>query len=456
MINSQKVSFSLFQYKPTANTGGVNCIYGIYPAFADSANAKGPDNTWGTADDGLALTNSSYAINNGSNDSIPANITTDITGAPRINSGVVDIGAYEYNCGFTNFTNSLVPLGSADLVNTTFNTCGTWQFRTSVSDPTKYIIEIDPNGNDNFNPIGIKIDATNTQSQISTNGNGDTTSLAYRMVSINAPGEYPVNGGMKIRIFYDKAEFNTLPGATHYWYKHIAHDKAIVLSDLSPDSLANSIKITPSSYGTINGISYVEFDSLTSFSTFGYLGVTHLSGALPLQFLSFTAQWKGADKSVLLNWMTSEEINVKSFVVERSANGITWYSQNTLEPSQIPGLNHSYNWTDTDPLAGVSYYRIKQIDYDGKSSFSIIRLIKSDNGISTFEILPNPAINIAYIKLANITPIVNYEVTDVAGRIIIKGVQYNTSAFSISFTNQSAAIYYLTINNKTQKLVLSK
>jgi len=452
--DGRKISYSLFQIK-SVNYSGIHCLYGINPSFSNIANIKGPDNIWGTADDGLRQADSSYAINNGINDSIPASVTTDITGAPRINSGVVDIGAYEYDCGFTNFTNSLVPIGSAEVVSNTFNTCGTWQFLTSTTDPSKYIIEVDPNGNSNFTPVQIKIDVTNTQLHIATNGTGDTTALAYRMVSIDAPGQYPVNGGIKIRIYYDPAELDTLPGAIHYWFKHTAHDKSTVLADLSSDTLLNEVPIIPSSYGIINGIHYVEFDSLTSFSTFGYLGATH-NGALPLQFLSFTAQWSATDKVDLLNWVTAEEINVKSFEVQRSANGNVWYEQDSLSANQSPAQSHSYQWTDTHPLSGLSYYRIKQIDNDGRSTFSIIRKIDNSNENSVFEILPNPAKNIATIKLEHLTPVVNYTMTDAAGRAIQRGAFYNTSTIFISLINQATGIYYVTINNKTQKLVVSK
>ena len=454
-VNPQKLAFSLLQYKPTNSPQGTHCIYAVTPAFADSTNPKGPDNTWGTTDDGLRQTGSSYAINNGSNDSIPAGLVTDITGATRINSGVVDIGAYEYDCGFSNFTNSLVPIGSAEVVSDTFNTCGTWQFMSSTTDPSKYIIDVDPNGNANFSPVQIKIDVTNTQLHIATDGSGDTTALAYRMVSIDAPGQYPVNGGIKIRIYYDPAELDTLPGAIHYWFKHTAHDKSTVLTDLSSDTLLNEVPILPSSYGIINGIHYVEFDSLTSFSTFGYLGATR-NGALPLQFLSFTAQWSAMDKVVLLNWVTAEESNVKSFEVERSVNGNVWYKQDGLSASQSPAQSHSYNWIDTHPLPGLSYYRIKQIDNDGRSTFSIIRKVDISNETSAFEILPNPAKNIATIKLAHLTPVINYAVTDATGRTIQKGVFYNTNTISISLINQATGIYYVTINNKTQKLAVSK
>ena len=65
------------------------------PRFVNPADADGPDNIYGTADDGIALQLGSPAINTGSNAAVPAGVTTDITGAARIQNTTVDMGAYE-------------------------------------------------------------------------------------------------------------------------------------------------------------------------------------------------------------------------------------------------------------------------------------------------------------------------------------------------------------------------
>lgn len=83
-------------------TGGVTINYltgnliGSYnPQFTNAANAVGADGIWGTADDGLQLKSISPVINAGSNSLVPGGITTDITGAQRIQAGTVDMGPYE-------------------------------------------------------------------------------------------------------------------------------------------------------------------------------------------------------------------------------------------------------------------------------------------------------------------------------------------------------------------------
>jgi len=65
------------------------------PLFSNPADLDGSDNLLGSADDGLKLQAGSFAIDGGNNSSLPSNVTTDITGAARVQKGTVDMGAYE-------------------------------------------------------------------------------------------------------------------------------------------------------------------------------------------------------------------------------------------------------------------------------------------------------------------------------------------------------------------------
>ncbi|KAK6028700.1 polymorphic outer membrane protein repeat-containing domain protein [Ostertagia ostertagi] len=75
---------------------GNSWVSNIYPQFLDSANKRGADNTWATADDGLSLLPSSNMINAGLNAAVTGAATQgDLAGAARIQLGTVDMGAYE-------------------------------------------------------------------------------------------------------------------------------------------------------------------------------------------------------------------------------------------------------------------------------------------------------------------------------------------------------------------------
>lgn len=87
-----------------------NLAASVNPLFADIDNPKGADSIWGTADDGLQLQACSPLINSGKNEFILGSLT-DFRNQPRIQQGIVDIGAYE--SGFTGFSSTTVYVDSS-------------------------------------------------------------------------------------------------------------------------------------------------------------------------------------------------------------------------------------------------------------------------------------------------------------------------------------------------------
>lgn len=126
---------------------------------------------------------------------------------------------------------------------------------------------------------------------------------------------------------------------------------------------------------------------------FRSFGLTNGNIALPIELIFFKA--KLSEGHVDLSWATAAEINNSFFTIERSTDG-----ENFEPVKQLNGAGNSterldYYTTDEDPLAGTSYYRLKQTDYDGHYSYSDIECIKNGNSGSSpsFEIKmvdPNP------------------------------------------------------------------
>lgn len=130
------------------------------------------------------------------------------------------------------------------------------------------------NGNA-WNPSLVRVDVTNG---VLKNVSGrDSAAVMKRMVTIDAAGNYTVNGGLKLRFYYNTEELNTeIPNNAYTirkWFKHQG-DKASVLSNLTSSGLANMMELVPSSVGIEAEVEYVEFENITSFSTFGFIGST--------------------------------------------------------------------------------------------------------------------------------------------------------------------------------------
>lgn len=118
--------------------------------------------------------------------------------------------------------------------------------------------------------------------------------------------------------------------------------------------------------GDVNTASrIITWAGITTFSDFTGVG----SGtALPIELLSFTAE--PIDKTVSLKWITASETNNSHFIIERSRNTITIEEIARVEGAGYSNVIRNYQTLDEKPLDGISYYRLKQIDFDGKYSYS--------------------------------------------------------------------------------------
>jgi parallel beta-helix repeat protein len=142
----------------------------------------------------------------------------------------------------------------------------------------------------------------------------------------------------------------------------------------------------------------------------------------PVTLVSFKGDRVGAINK--LDWTTATEINNTGFELQRSADGRT-FSKLTFVASKATNgnsvLNINYNFDDIKPLLGNGYYRLKQIDRDGKSTLSNVVLIKGAkvNTLMITSIYPNPVKE--QLNMVVESPgaeSVNLVVTDVTGKIV--------------------------------------
>ena len=128
---------------------------------------------------------------------------------------------------------------------------------------------------------------------------------------------------------------------------------------------------------------------------FGSFGVGSGSLPLPIELLTFDAVRK--EKVVDVSWSTGAEINNELFQVERSADGINFNVQESRAGAGNSANLIQYNFVDKNPLTGVSYYRLKQIDFDKRFTYSAVRSVVFESDEVLFEggcsvsLFPNPA-----------------------------------------------------------------
>jgi ELWxxDGT repeat protein len=191
------------------------------------------------------------------------------------------------------------------------------------------------------------------------------------------------------------------------------------------------------------------------------LWAINYTSILPLELLEFKGKLENND--ALLNWETSNEINTKEFVVERSVNGSNYIPAGTVISAKSPGI-HNYSFTDHNIAASgadIVYYRLKQIDVDNRYTYSKVISISIMN-ITDAGLYPNPATNEINLLLSSLrNEKMDYQVFDNAGRIVMqetKQVLPGTNRMSVDINKLSAGVYYikLTGNSITQKLQFVK
>jgi hypothetical protein len=112
---------------------------------------------------------------------------------------------------------------------------------------------------------------------------------------------------------------------------------------------------------------------------------------LPIELLSFDAT--PVNNQVKTYWTTATEINNDYFTVERSKDAIHFEKVGVVQGAGNSNQILDYELYDDDPLSGVSYYRLKQTDFDGKFSFSNIVAVNFINNVDDISILSIPGSN---------------------------------------------------------------
>ena len=186
-----------------------------------------------------------------------------------------------------------------------------------------------------------------------------------------------------------------------------------------------------------------------------YRGVQVVPGAsipLPINLISFDAEKQ--NRADLIIWRTSNEINTDYFIVEHSTNTKTFTSIGQLKSNSING-NGSYKLLNERPASGHNYYRLAQVDIDGRTTYSnVIDLIRND--ITNVSICPNPASNSVTVSLSNIKKgIITVKLQDITGRTL-KEIQTNTSSdtFSVQLdlSSISRGSYRVEVSNNDEKI----
>jgi hypothetical protein len=162
---------------------------------------------------------------------------------------------------------------------------------------------------------------------------------------------------------------------------------------------------------------------------------------LPVTLVRFTA--KKQDNGVKLDWQTSEEINNQGFEIERRLDRGMWEKIGFVDGSGTTRENNAYAFLDLHPVPGMNYYRLRQMDFDGKVELSRIVGVKMDSG-ELLKIYPNPTTGILHIEGAGS----KVRILDILGRPVMNGMIINQK---IDVSHLPGGFYILSVSSENKE-----
>ena len=169
---------------------------------------------------------------------------------------------------------------------------------------------------------------------------------------------------------------------------------------------------------------------------------------LPVDYKNFTA--KPIDKSVKLEWNTIKEVDNDRFEIERSLDGKIWSKIGTVDGNGFSSTTLKYLFMDDQPQKGLNYYRLKQVDFNGKYSYSevisIALKVESVDIISTFKDYNSVSVKISSEE----DQLLRISIVDMAGRLLISDevhIKKGMNNYSYNIGTIAPGIYIITVAN---------
>ncbi len=228
-------------------------------------------------------------------------------------------------------------------------------------------------------------------------------------------------------------------------------------SDSAWHTIGNNTNAVSSTFysGTLTSSDYLNPAAYARFT----IGLTDTT-LLPIKLVSLIG--KATSQGNKISWSTSSEANSSSFIVERKLlNGdFETIGEVSAKGNSAGIVNYSYVDNKLPSGFGTNYYRIAEVDKDGKVVYSSVISIATENSLKgiTFGLYPNPTHQILNVKYSTSNSgTLNLSITDMLGRIIKtenKNIINGENLISINVSSLHSGTYFLNANDGTSKQVL--
>ena len=169
------------------------------------------------------------------------------------------------------------------------------------------------------------------------------------------------------------------------------------------------------------------------------------SALLPVELKNIKVSKKNA--AAELSWQTATENNNSHFDIERSNDGVKFSKLEAVKGHGTTNIVQDYTFTDDAPLKNINYYRLRQVDFDGKETISKTVSINFDGkGQGKSKVYPTLVKDVVNIELAQDTK-AEISVRDLMGRVIITQNTEGIANTSLNISNLNSGMYLLSIRS---------
>lgn len=232
---------------------------------------------------------------------------------------------------------------------------------------------------------------------------------------------------------------------TYQWYRNTTNSNTggtAISGETSSDYLPPT--------NTMGQSYYYAVATNAGCSTISAVASVSIGCTLPVEFADFIAQVKNT--TVSLQWSTDWERNNMGFEIQRSPDATNWSAISFFNSKATDGNSYnklSYQYQDYQPLSAVSFYRLKQVDKDGKYVYSKVRKIIL-NDVSRTLVYPNPAQN--FVVVEGLVGNETISLYNSFGKKIKSEIVDRTSA-EINISHLEPAMYIIRITNRHGEVI---
>lgn len=306
----------------------------------------------------------------------------------------------------------------------------------------EYFFDADPGvGNGIATTIGVSAGAVNFTAVIPT-----ALLAGFHFLAIRTKGVDGIWGLYEKKGFYVSQSTGDMPILTNAEYFFDADPgvgNANALTVNSPGNTFSQTFTVPVPNGISQGQHFLAIrikDQSGNWGLFEFQPIL-VAGAVTVTGLLLNTKKEGS--AVKVEWYNLTEINTRYYEIERSPNGIDFQKIGEVQASGNSSHRSDYSFTDLQPYKNLNYYRLKQVDRDGRVVYSDVRLIRfgKEKQFSVY-----PVITQGSFRVDGIIEVVNIRLFNSVGQLV--QTQVSASATSVDISGLPRGMYWLVIDKK--------